>query len=54
MLSLFALGYALPLALGFAGIRFGLGKLSRPVAQIIKYAGGILLVALGFYFLITL
>lgn len=54
MLSLFALGYALPLALGFAGIRFGLGKVSRPVAQIIKYAGGILLVALGFYFLITL
>lgn len=57
MLTSFALGYALPLSLGFAGIRWGLGKLSKPVgkiAKIVPYAGGIMLVVMGFYFLLTL
>jgi cytochrome c-type biogenesis protein len=57
MLSVFALGYALPLAAGIVGLRFGLGKLSGTVeriGKIIQYAGGMLLVIMGFYFLVTI
>jgi cytochrome c-type biogenesis protein len=57
MLTAFALGYALPLALGLVGVRLGVGKLSKAAStagSVIKYAGGILLVGMGFYFLITL
>jgi cytochrome c-type biogenesis protein len=57
MLTSFALGYAFPLALGLVGIRLGVGKLSAAVSaagNVIKYAGGILLVLMGFYFLLTL
>ena len=57
MLTVFALGYAFPLALGFTGIRWGLGKLARPagkLSKIIPYTGGSLLVLMGFYFLLTI
>jgi cytochrome c biogenesis protein CcdA len=57
MLSVFALGYAMPLAVGIVGIRFGLGRLSSTVEHIgktMQYAGGVLLVIMGFYFLLTL
>ena len=54
MLSVFALGYAFPLTLAFAGIRLGIGKLSKSlnrIGTIIQYSGGALLVIMGFYFL---
>jgi len=57
MLSIFALGYAAPLSLAIVGVRMGLGKLSNKVSilvNVIKYAGGILLILVGFYFLITI
>jgi cytochrome c biogenesis protein CcdA len=57
MLSIFALGFALPLALGFTGIRWGLGKLAGPVgrfSKVIPYVGGGILVIMGFYFLLTI
>jgi cytochrome c-type biogenesis protein len=57
MLTSFALGYAFPLALGLVGVRLGVGKLSATVSAagtILKYSGGILLVLMGFYFLLTL
>ena len=57
MLTVFALGYALPLAVAIVGVRFGLGKVSSAVSKLgttIKYIGGILLIFMGFYFLITI
>jgi cytochrome c-type biogenesis protein len=57
LLTVFATGYALPLAVGLIGIRFGMGKLSGTVqrlGKIIQYTGGILLLIMGFYFLITI
>ena len=57
MLSVFALGYALPLAVAIVGVRLGLGKISGPISRlgsVIKYAGGILLILTGFYFLVTI
>ena len=57
MLSVFALGYAAPLSLAIVGVRIGLGKLSDKVSivvNVIKYAGGILLILMGFYFLVTI
>ena len=56
MLTSFALGYGLPLAAMIIGLSLGLGKISRTltiVGTVVKYAGGIALVALGFYFLLT-
>ena len=57
MLTVFALGYALPLSLAFTGLRFGAGKLGSSVSWVgnaIKYVGGILLVVIGFYFLLRI
>ncbi len=57
MLIVFSVGYGLPLAAGMIGIGLGFGKISKTVAKvgtIIKYAGGIALLVLGFYFLITI
>lgn len=57
ILSIFALGYAAPLSLAIVGVRIGLGKLSNKVSMLvngIKYAGGVLLILMGFYFLITI
>lgn len=57
MLTVFALGYATPLAVAIVGVRWGLGKMSAAIAKfgtVIKYSGGILLLIMGFYFLLTL
>lgn len=57
LLVCFALGYSLPLTLGFTGINWGLGKLSGFVgklSQIIPYVAGGILVLMGFYFLLTI
>jgi cytochrome c-type biogenesis protein len=57
MLTFFALGYGLPLAAMIVGLSLGLGKVSKTltiVGTIVKYAGGIALIALGFYFLLTI
>ena len=56
MLTTFATGYGLPLAAMMIGLTLGLGRLSKTlntVAAVVKYSGGILLVILGFYFLVT-
>jgi cytochrome c biogenesis protein CcdA len=56
MLIFFALGFGLPLAAMIFGIGLGLGKIAKTlsvVVSIAKYLGGIALVALGFYLLIT-
>jgi cytochrome c biogenesis protein CcdA len=52
----FSLGYGLPLAAGMIGLGLGLGKISNMMARfgtIIKYTGGIAMLIIGFYFLIT-
>lgn len=57
LLLAFALGYGLPLAASMVGIGFGFGKISKRAStfgKIIKYAGGITLLIIGFYFLITI
>jgi len=57
MLVAFALGYGLPLAAAMVGIGLGFGKISKTtsvIGKVIKYAGGIALIILGFYFLVTI
>jgi cytochrome c biogenesis protein CcdA len=57
MLSTFALGYGLPLAATIVGFGLGLGRISKTmsiVGTIVTYLGGITLLLLGFYLLITL
>jgi cytochrome c-type biogenesis protein len=57
MLSAFALGYGLPLAAAIVGFGLGLGKISKTlsiVGTVVTYIGGITLLALGFYLLITI
>jgi cytochrome c-type biogenesis protein len=57
MLVAFALGYGLPLAAAMVGIGLGFGKISKTtsaIGKVIKYAGGIALIVLGFYFLLTI
>ncbi len=56
ILLMFGLGFGLPLALGIAGLSFGLNRISsklQTIAYWIKYGGGVLLLLLGFYFLLT-
>jgi len=56
MLTTFALGFGLPLAAMIVGIGLGLGKISKTlslVVNIVKYVGGIALMALGFYLILT-
>ncbi len=56
MLTAFALGFGLPLAAMIVGISLGLGKISTVLSMVVKiakYIGGIALVALGFYLLLT-
>lgn len=56
MLTTFALGFGLPLAAMIVGISLGLGKISTVLSMVVniaKYIGGIALVALGFYLLLT-
>ena len=57
MLSAFACGYGLPLAAAIVGFGLGLGKISKTlsiVGTIVTYIGGITLLVLGFYLLITI
>ena len=57
MLSAFGLGYGMPLAGMMVGLSLGVGKISRTmtvIGTIAKYGGGIALVILGFYFLLTI
>jgi cytochrome c biogenesis protein CcdA len=57
LLFFYALGYGSTIAAAMLGIGLGIGKLSKAlskVAVVIKYAGGITLIVLGFYFLITI
>jgi len=54
LLASFAFGYSLPLAAGVVGIGFGVGSLSRVAQKIMpvaRVAGGVILIAVGFYFL---
>ena len=57
MLTAFALGYGIPLAVMIVGFSLGLGRISKTltiIGTVVKYAGGIALVGLGFYFLLTI
>ncbi len=57
MLTTFSFGYGLPLAAMMVGLGLGVSKISKTlsvVGTVVKYAGGIALVVLGFYFLLTL
>ncbi len=56
-LTVFALGYSLPLTAGLVGISFGLGSVSRVAERavpVIRMVGGVLLVGVGFYMLATI
>ena len=57
MLFFYALGYGVTIAAAMLGVGLGLGKISKLLSKfavIIKYAGGITLIALGFYLLVTI
>jgi len=57
MLFFYALGYGVVLAAAMLGVGLGLGKISEWLsrfATVIKYAGGIILIILGFYLIITI
>jgi cytochrome c biogenesis protein CcdA len=56
LLLAYALGFGTILAAAMLGVGLGIGKLSKWLAKsavIIKYVGGISLIGLGFYFIIT-
>jgi len=57
MLFFFALGHGIILAVAMLGVGLGVGKISNILtksATVIKYTGGITLIVLGFYFLLTI
>jgi len=57
LLFAYSLGFGSILAAAMLGVGLGIGKLSKLISKfavIIKYAGGITLIFLGFYFLITI
>jgi cytochrome c biogenesis protein CcdA len=57
MLFFYALGYGVTLAAAMLGVGLGLGKMSKLLSKfavVIKYVGGITLIALGFYLLFTI
>jgi len=57
MLFSYALGYGITLATAMLGIGLGLGKMSKLLSKFaifIKYAGGIILIILGFCLLLTI
>ncbi|MEI6854164.1 MAG: cytochrome c biogenesis protein CcdA [Bacteroidota bacterium] len=57
MLFAYALGYGLTLAAAMIGIGLSVGKISKSLsgfANVLKYAAGIIMIILGFYFLITI
>jgi len=56
LLFFYALGYGVTIAAAMLGVGLGLGKISKALSKlavVIKYAGGLTLIVLGFYFLIT-
>jgi len=56
MLFFYALGFGLSIAAAMLGVGLGLGKIAGMLSKfavVIKYAGGITLIALGFYLLVT-
>ena len=56
ILFFYALGYGGTLAAAMLGVGLGLGTISKTLSKFavfIKYAGGITLIILGFYFIIT-
>jgi cytochrome c biogenesis protein CcdA len=56
MLFAYSLGYGLTFAAIIVGIGIGLGKTSKTFSifgTIVKYAGGIVMIAIGFYLLVT-
>jgi cytochrome c biogenesis protein CcdA len=57
MLFAYALGYGITLAVAMIGIGLGLGKISKSLtgfANVLKYAAGIIMIVIGFYFIITI
>ncbi len=57
VLAMFALGHSLPMAAAIVGLGLGVGKLesiAAKVTPVVKWASGILLIAVGFYLLATL
>ena len=57
LLFIYALGFGATLAVGMLGVGLGIGKLSNALSKsavVIKYLGGITLIVLGFYFIITI
>jgi cytochrome c biogenesis protein CcdA len=57
MLFFYALGYGATLAAGMLGVGLGIGKISNwltKFAVAIKYVGGITLIVLGFYLILTI
>jgi cytochrome c biogenesis protein CcdA len=57
MLFAYSLGYGITLAAAMFGVGMGLGKVSKTMSRfgsVLKYAGGITLILLGFYFFFTL
>ena len=57
ILFFYALGYGLTIASAMLGVGLGLGKISTLLSKsaiFIKYAGGITLIVLGFYLLLTI
>ena len=56
LMFFYALGYGVTLAVAMLGVGLGVGKISNMLSKfavIIKCAGGISLIIIGFYFLIT-
>ena len=57
LLFFYALGYGITLAVAMLGVGLGFGKIANLMTKFavaIKFAGGITLIILGFYFLITI
>jgi cytochrome c biogenesis protein CcdA len=57
MMFFYALGYGATIAAMMLSIGLGLGKLSKLLSKfaiVIKYTGGITLIVLGFYLLLTI
>jgi cytochrome c biogenesis protein CcdA len=57
MLFFYALGYGATLAVGMLGVGLGIGKISKLLSKfavVIKYVGGITLIVLGFYLILTI
>jgi cytochrome c biogenesis protein CcdA len=54
MLTIFAVGYSVPLTVGLVGVGYGVGRLGRITEHVlpsVRIAGGILMIVVGFYLL---